>query len=109
MPAVRALCPLPDTAHEFRCVARSLAVLESQIYLGQRMTETALKKLPLERYRIIHLPTHGLLAGETAQIAKVGAAPALVLTSPNKASEQDDGLLTASESKHPAKAAGRAG
>ena len=62
MPAVRALCPLPDTAHEFRCVARSLAVLESQIYLGQRMTETALKKLPLERYRIIHLPTHGLLA-----------------------------------------------
>jgi hypothetical protein len=39
--------------------------------------------------------THGLLAGETALFAK--AKPALLLTPPAEVSEEDNGLLTASE------------
>ena len=61
------------------------------------MTETRLKKLPLDRYRIVHFATHGLLAGETAIIDKAGAEPALVLIPPAHVSADDDGLLTASE------------
>jgi CHAT domain-containing protein len=61
------------------------------------MTETALKKAPLNRYRVVHFATHGLLAGETATLAEARAEPALVMSPPNTATEEDDGLLTASE------------
>jgi CHAT domain-containing protein len=40
---------------------------------------------------------HGLLAGETAQLAKARAEPALLMSPPAQATEEDDGLLTASE------------
>ena len=43
------------------------------------------------------MATHGLIAGETARLAKARAEPAMVLTPPAKASEVDDGLLIASE------------
>ena len=51
----------------------------------------------LARYRIIHFATHGLLAGETEDVAQSLAEPALLLTPPDVATERDDGLLTASE------------
>ena len=61
------------------------------------MTETAIKKATLNKYRIVHFATHGLLAGETAQLAKEHAEPALVTSPPDTPTEEDDGLLTASE------------
>ena len=94
---LRTLCPLPDTAHELRCVARSLGADESSILLSSNMTEKVLKQRPLDLYRVVHFATHGLLAGETAQLATANAEPALVLSPPDTASEDDDGLLTASE------------
>jgi CHAT domain-containing protein len=51
------------------------------------------KTTVLSQYRIIAFATHGLLAGEFKGVAE----PALVLTPPNKATQIDDGLLTASE------------
>ena len=45
----------------------------------------------------MHFATHGLLAGETASFSKNKAEPALLLTPPAEASEEDNGLLTASE------------
>jgi tetratricopeptide (TPR) repeat protein len=94
---VRKLCPLPDTAHELACVARSLGAPASAIHVGAGMTETALKAMPLDRYRIVHFATHGLLAGEMRTMVRRGAEPALVLTPPDTPTEADDGLLTASE------------
>ena len=48
--------------------------------------------------RILHFATHGLLAGETNMVtASRQAEPALILTPPREPTEQDDGLLTASE------------
>ena len=91
------LCPLPDTAHELRCVARSLGADPGAVVLGKAMTEAAVKAAPLSRYRIVHFATHGLLAGETAQLIAARAEPALVLSPPDGATEEDDGLLTASE------------
>jgi CHAT domain-containing protein len=93
---VRALCPLPDTALELKCVAKSLGP-SSAIRLGSDATETALKLASLDRYRIVHFATHGLLAADVQQLASIGAEPALVLTPPAIATDVDDGLLTASE------------
>ena len=73
--ALREACPLPDTAYELRCVARSLGAASSALVLGKDMTETAVKSAPLDRYRIVHFATHGLLAGETAQLAKARPSP----------------------------------
>lgn len=95
--ALRKACPLPDTAHELKCVAKSLGAPPSSLVLGKAMTEAAAKSMPLDHYRIIHFATHGLLAGETARFAQNRAEPALLFTPPEKATEEDDGLLTASE------------
>lgn len=103
---LRQLCPLPDTAHELRCVAKSLGAQERHIILGKDATETRIKALSangtLSRYRVLHFATHGLLAGEAEMMMLARAEPALVLTPPAdggdvKALAEDDGLLTASE------------
>ena len=90
-------CPLPEAAFELRCVAKSLGVQDSQVLLRQFATETAVKTASLERYRIIHFATHGLLAQQTRNITGSLAEPALILTPPDVPTEADDGLLTASE------------
>ena len=52
-----------------------------------------MKSLDLSLYRTVAFATHGLMAGDFSGIAE----PALVLTPPDTGTEQDDGLLTASE------------
>ena len=84
-------------------MARDLGARESQVLLGSRATETAVKTLSergeLATYRVLHFATHGLVAGETESFG-FGAEPALLLTPPDQATEADDGLLTASEVAH---------
>ncbi|HJZ31641.1 MAG TPA: tetratricopeptide repeat protein [Hyphomicrobiaceae bacterium] len=94
---VRKLCPLPDTAHELACVAKSLGANQDAVVLGKDMTETVVKAAALSRYRVVHFATHGLLAGEAAHLGNGRAEPALVLSPPEQPTELDDGLLTASE------------
>jgi CHAT domain-containing protein/tetratricopeptide (TPR) repeat protein len=97
--------PLPETADELCAVGRALGVpeagLNKAIYLGERATVSTVKALSgsgdLARARVVHFATHSLLAGETALFAKSKAEPALLLTPPAAASEEDNGLLTASE------------
>ena len=91
----RALPPLPDTADELRAVARALGT-PSQVKLAEEATERAVKNARLADYRILHFATHGLEASQTARFIE-RAEPALALTLPQKPSELDDGLLTASE------------
>ncbi|MDF2999111.1 MAG: hypothetical protein K0R27_4748 [Xanthobacteraceae bacterium] len=95
--AVRLLCPLADTATEIRCVGASLEAAPAAMHIGPDASEAELKTLPLERYRVLHFATHGLLAGDTSPMSAGLAEPALVLTPPAQASALDDGLLTASE------------
>jgi CHAT domain-containing protein/Tfp pilus assembly protein PilF len=91
----RALPPLPDTADEVRAVARALGT-PTQVKLAEDATERAVKNARLADYRILHFATHGLEAGQTGRFIE-RAEPALALTLPQKPSELDDGLLTASE------------
>ncbi|WFU55716.1 CHAT domain-containing protein [Bradyrhizobium pachyrhizi] len=94
--AVRELCPLHDTEREISCVSKTLRAPKEALVVGTDFTESKLKKLPLEQYRIIHFATHGLLADEARSFGGITES-ALVLTPPKIASPNDDGLLTASE------------
>jgi CHAT domain-containing protein len=95
--------PLPETAEELCTVARDLGMADPDkaVNLGAKATEAHVKTLSasgtLARARVVHFATHGLVAGETAMFAANHAEPALLLTPPKTASEEDDGLLTASE------------
>ncbi|MFO1088073.1 MAG: CHAT domain-containing tetratricopeptide repeat protein [Hyphomicrobiales bacterium] len=95
--AVRSLCPLPESATEIRCVAKSLKAAEADVHLGEAATIEAVRRADLERYRIVHFATHGLVAGDLASADGSLAEPALVLTPPSSARPDDDGLLKASD------------
>jgi CHAT domain-containing protein len=94
---VRRLVPLPETAQELCEVGRSFGGRNTAILLGTSATETAIKRLSssgkLAQHRVLHFATHGLVTGELKYLAE----PALVLSPPQIATEEDDGLLTASE------------
>ena len=92
-----ALPPLPETADELRKVAASVHANPADVILGPDATETRVKREKLDQYRIVYFATHGLLAGDVADFAKLNAEPALVLSLPEHPTEFDDGLLTASE------------
>ena len=98
---VRAQYPLPETTDELCAVAESLRAGEGTLYLGDRASEKTVKALSadgtLATARVVHFATHGLLAGETESLSASKAEPALILTPPETGSEDDDGLLTASE------------
>jgi CHAT domain-containing protein len=95
--------PLPETVDQLCqvAIARGVTDPDRVVNLGERATEARVKALSadgtLARARIVHFATHGLVAGETALFAKNLAEPSLLLTPPEVASEEDDGLLTASE------------
>ena len=94
---IRGRLPLPETTDELCAVALSLGVPESEIKLGARATETEVKALSadgrLADYRVVHFATHGAISGEI----EGGAEPGLILTPPGKATNEDDGYLSASE------------
>jgi CHAT domain-containing protein len=91
--ALGLLDPLPETAVELKAIASTLGVPESEIYVRERATETIVKGMNLDRYRIVQFATHGLVAGDLKGLAE----PALALTVPPEATDLDDGLLTAGE------------
>jgi CHAT domain-containing protein len=94
---IRMQTPLPETTQELCAVARDLKVDAKELRLGARATEHEVKRLSasgqLAQYRIVHFATHGALAGEL----KGSSEPGLLLTPPTKASEDDDGYLSAGE------------
>lgn len=91
--ALRELTPLPETAAELKAIAHALKAPGDALLLRNEATETRVRTANLDRYRVIHFATHGLVAGELSGLDE----PALVLTPPIRPSESDDGLLTASE------------
>ena len=99
--ALKHQLPLPETAQELCAVALELGAVSRDVYLGTRATETEIKKLStagdLAQARVVHFATHGLIASETETVAKSLTEPALMLSPPETATAEDDGLLTASE------------
>ena len=86
---------LPETADELARLARILgAPVENSLVLRERASEPVVKNtVPLGHYQVVAFATHGLMAGEIPGFAE----PALLLTPPDTASQENDGLLSASE------------
>ncbi|BCG95232.1 CHAT domain-containing protein [Mesorhizobium sp. 131-2-1] len=91
--AVRDLPALPQTGPELRKLAAILGAPETDLYIGARASEIIVKQADLSTTDVLAFATHGLLSGDLRGLAE----PALVLTPPQVATAQDDGLLTASE------------
>ncbi len=90
--SLRALPRLPGTADELRRLQSAMGGQGSALLLGERATETAVRKADLSRTRVLAFATHGLVAGDAGV-----TEPGLVLTPPSQASADDDGYLGASE------------
>jgi CHAT domain-containing protein/Tfp pilus assembly protein PilF len=88
---------LPGTPKETQQIASELGADPADVRLGLEATETAVKQAKLDQYRIVYFATHGLVAGDLEMFAKDKAEPALALSIPEKPTDLDDGLLTASE------------
>ncbi len=93
---VRDLPRLPETADELQALATSLRGRTEDVFLRNRATEGTVKGVDLSQYRVLAFATHGLTAGDFAEVGE----PALVMTPPVTASDEDDGLLTAGEVAH---------
>ena len=89
----RRLAALPHTRAEVRAVAAALGAGEDALLLGETATEAAVKRRPLERYRVLSFATHALTAGSFEGLGE----PALALAPPAVVTAQDDGLLTPGE------------
>ena len=87
------LPPLPHAARELRAMAASFPAADRRVLLADSATERAMKTLPLDRYGVIAIATHGLVNDAVPGLTE----PALVLTPPRTRGPLDDGLLTASE------------
>jgi CHAT domain-containing protein/tetratricopeptide (TPR) repeat protein len=95
---IKGQVPLPETADELCAVAQDVkAVVARDVRLGAQATEREIKRLSasgeLAKYRMVHFATHGTLAGQLSGTDE----PGLILTPPDRATEEDDGYLSASE------------
>jgi CHAT domain-containing protein len=94
---IKAAPPLPETSDELCAVARYLKADVREMRLGTRATEREIKALSatgaLASFRIVHFATHGALAGQLNGTTESG----LILTPPDRATEEEDGYLSASE------------
>lgn len=92
---LRALPPLPGTAHEVRTVGTKIAGNGADILVGSQATESALRAKPLDQFSVLYFATHGVLPGEL----RCESEPALALSPPVSvaSSMAADGTLQASE------------
>lgn len=90
---LRKLGKLPGTQRELTAMQEVVGKGNARLFLGPKATERNFKAADLTNASVVFLATHGLLAGEIESVGE----PGLVLTPPEKATPQDDGLLSASE------------
>lgn len=83
---------LPETKDELTYLSKVFQN-GSDLYLGKDFTESKVKSLKLDQYKVISFATHAVLANEVNNIAE----PGIILTPPDEPNEIDDGVLTVSE------------
>ncbi len=88
------LLALPETEAELTEVARTLgADVGQSVYVGERATEDQVKRMALDKRKVIMFATHALIPGDLDGLEQ----PALALSSPSRTGSGGDGLLTMSE------------
>jgi CHAT domain-containing protein len=94
---VSRLVSLPGAEREIAAVAAHVRKPARAVLLtGQNATEPAVRALDLSQAGVLLFATHGLVSGAF----DARSEPALVLTPPAQESDDNDGLLTASEAAH---------
>jgi CHAT domain-containing protein len=90
---LRALAPLPDSAHEVEAISARLG--GGVVLTGARATESGFRAQPLDQFAVLYFATHGVLPGEL----RCQGEPGLALSPPDHAtaSTDADGMLSASE------------
>lgn len=92
--SIKKLIPLPGTDRELEAMAKVLDAESSSIVTGAAATETAVRTSEqLSNSQVIIFATHGLLPEELDGLNE----PALVFTPPERPTQRDDGVLSASE------------
>ena len=90
---LRKMTRLPGTERELIAIRDALDAPRGAIKLQVAATETAVREADLSKVSILAFATHGVMPAEIEGLAE----PGLVLTPPASPSNQDDGLLSASE------------
>lgn len=90
---VWSFAPLPETRYALYAMADILQADQTDVHLQDQASEASVKRMDLSDYRVIAFATHGFMADDFKGLAE----SALVFTPPRRGTEQDDGLLTASE------------
>jgi len=85
--------PLPETRYALYAMADILQADQADVHLQEEASEAGVKRRDLSDYRVIAFATHGFMADDFKGLAE----SALVFTPPRKGTQEDDGLLTASE------------
>jgi len=92
---LRALPPLPGSAHEVQTIGARIGGSGADILLGAQATEANFRAQPLDQFAIVYFATHGILPGEL----HCEGEPALALSPPASpaTTTATDGMLQASE------------
>lgn len=90
---IRRLEPIPESRDVLFAIADVLRGTDDDLHLREDATEAALKRSELAGFGVLAFATWGL----GAESKDTHGEPALVMTPPERASGDDDGLLTASE------------
>ncbi len=91
--SLKRMARLPGTERELLDVRAALDTAQTSLFMGEEMTETAIRSVDLSNVDILHLATHGL----TSEQSGARAEPGLVFTPPENATAANDGYLSASE------------
>jgi CHAT domain-containing protein len=85
---------LPDTSAEIKHIAAALGADPiNDIFLGQEASEKQVKSMDLSDRKVIAFATHALVPGDLDGLNQ----PALALSAPSIAGNNEDGLLTMAE------------
>jgi CHAT domain-containing protein len=85
---------LPDTSAEIKHIAEALgANPNDDVFLGRQASEQRVKSMDLSDRRVIVFATHALVPGDLDGLDQ----PALALSAPSIAGDNEDGLLTMEE------------
>lgn len=91
--------PLPETEDELKAIANLLGADASSVVSGDRASVPNVMAANLADYRVVAFATHALIADDmkALQIDTRAAEPAILLTVPAQATQDNDGLLRASQ------------
>ncbi len=83
---------LPETSVELKKISKKFDQ-NSKLYLRDEFNENKINSIKFDNYKVVSFASHALVVGEIDGLSE----PSIVLSLPEKITDDNDGLLTASE------------